>query len=281
MALKHPAEDHVAKGHADPVVRIGEEGGTHAIGLLPRPKFLADPWPISGDVEAQGYLQVLGRGPQGFVLGQIVPPPLRGIDSDQASREPHLRAALQFLDRGRHVVDVERGDALEPIRAGVAELGQPVVIGPEDGCQQVTIWHAVQQKAHGRIDDTHIHPIGIHVFDVLCGDVAARPYVVKGRGPPELIRLPKSHARLGAGSHADHPVVIAVPPVAIRLADNAWGAVPELVLSSSRPQVRWLEYMVIRRYDPVTRHRSPSYVCVPYQRRLAVCKTVLAVPFEP
>src|SRR6266436_9876324 len=98
MTLKHAAEDHVAKGHADPVVRVGEEGGTHAIGLLPDAKFLADPWPIGGDVEAKGYLQVLGRGPEGFVLWQIVSPPLGGIHRDQASRAPHLRAARQFLD---------------------------------------------------------------------------------------------------------------------------------------------------------------------------------------
>ena len=99
MALKHPAEDHVAQGHADPVVRIGEEGGTHAIGLLPDAKFLAAPWPIGGDVETEGYLQVLGRGPQRFVLGQIVPPPLRGIYRDQAAYKPQFGAALQLLHR--------------------------------------------------------------------------------------------------------------------------------------------------------------------------------------
>src|SRR6266571_2559272 len=90
MALKDPAEDHVAKRHADPVIRIGEEGGTHAIGLLPHPKFLADPWPIGGDVEAQRYLQVLGCRPEGFVLWQIVSPALGGIHRDQASRKPQL-----------------------------------------------------------------------------------------------------------------------------------------------------------------------------------------------
>ena len=47
-------------------------------------------------------------------------------------------------------------------------------------------------------------------------------------------------------SHADHAVVIAVPPVAIRLVDHAWGAVPERGLGSGRPQVRWFEYVVIR-----------------------------------
>src|SRR5262249_7938679 len=128
----------------------------------------------------------------------------------------------------------------------MAEFGHPGLVGLEDGAQQGTIWHAAHQETHGRIDNTPIHPTGIHVFDVRFGDVTARPDVVKGRGPPELIRLPKPHARLGAGAHADHAVVIAVPPVTIRLADHAWGAVPELGLGSGGPQVRWFEDMVIR-----------------------------------
>jgi hypothetical protein len=70
--------------------------------------------------------------------------------------------------------------------------------------------------------------------------------MVKGRGPPELIRLPKPHARLGASAHADHPVIIAVPPVAIRLTDHAWGAVSERGLGSGGPQIGWFEDMVIR-----------------------------------
>ena len=98
MALKDPAEDHVGQGHAHPVVRVGEEGGTDAIGLLPERQIpgrrLAGWWRCAG----RGVSPGPGPPPTGVRTSEIVPPPLRGIHGDQAARQPHLRAALQFLD---------------------------------------------------------------------------------------------------------------------------------------------------------------------------------------
>ena len=45
------------------------------------------------------------------------------------------------------VVDVDHGDALEPLRRGLAKFRDPVIIDPKDGSEQVAVRHAVERQA--------------------------------------------------------------------------------------------------------------------------------------
>ena len=114
--------------------------------------FLAGAYTICADVEAEGHSQVLGRGPQWLVLRQVVGPRLGGIYGDHCPDEAHPGAPLQLLHPGHYVVGVEHGDALEPVGEGLAELGEPVVIDPEDVRQQLAVRNAgVELQAGGGI----------------------------------------------------------------------------------------------------------------------------------
>src|SRR5271169_4919489 len=87
------------------------------------------------------------------------------------------------------------------------------------------VWHAVQQQTDRGIDNTYIHPIGIHILEVLLRDVAPAPDFIKGRGTDHLFRRLKPHASLCPRGQPDRPVAIAEPPVAIILPDQLRDAV--------------------------------------------------------
>ena len=95
-----------------------------------------------------------------------------------------------------HIVHVDHGDALEALGLRAAELGEPVVVSSENLRQQRSVRHAVQQQTDRGIDDTHVHPIGIHILEVLLRDVAAAPDFIKGRGADHLFRRLKPHTCL-------------------------------------------------------------------------------------
>src|SRR6202023_3900045 len=135
-----------------------------------------------------------------------------------------------------------------------AELGEPVVVSSKNLRQQRTVWHAVQQQTDRGIDNTYIHPIGIHVLEVLLRNVAPAPDFIKGRGTDHLFRRLKPHTCLCPRAQPDHPVAIAVPPIAIILADKLWNPVLERRPGSARPQVRWLKHVIVRGYHPVIHH---------------------------
>ena len=50
-----------------------------------------------------------------------------------APTRPKPGRAAHLRNGAGYVVDVEQGDALELVRVGPAEVGQPAVVGVEDG----------------------------------------------------------------------------------------------------------------------------------------------------
>src|SRR5262249_14164248 len=145
---------------------------------------------------------------------------------------------------------------LNAVRIRLAEFGNPVVVRSEEGGQEFAIWHAVQQQANGRKDDTHLYPIELHVFYVRFGQVAPRPQVFDSIGKPQLFRLLKPPAHLGSGSRPLSLAAVADPPVGVifQAAHNAWGPVPEFGLDPTRPQIWWLIHMIVQGYNSITCH---------------------------
>ncbi len=133
-----------------------------------------------------------------------------------------------------------------PLRRCGAELGEPVVVRPENLGQQRTVRHAVQQQTDRGIDDADVDSVGIHILEVVLRDVTSTPDVIKGRGADQLFRRLKPHTCLCPAGHPNTPVAIAEPPIAIILADKLWDPVLERRLSSARPQVRWLKHVIVR-----------------------------------
>ena len=48
---------------------------------------------------------------------------LQRVDRDHCAAQPQLSAALQLPDTLRDIVNIQHGDALDPLREGLAELG--------------------------------------------------------------------------------------------------------------------------------------------------------------
>jgi hypothetical protein len=71
--------------------------------------------------------------PERLVLGLVVAPVLQGIFGDHRAGEAEAGGALELSDAVPDVVEIDHRDALQPGRIGAAELGQPVVVGAEDG----------------------------------------------------------------------------------------------------------------------------------------------------
>ena len=170
------------------------------------------------------------------------------MDADHRPCKPELRRALHLLYARLQIVYVEHRNTLEPLGVGAAVLGDPVVISPAVDGQEITVRHAVEHKANGGIEYTHINPIDIHVFDVLIRDVTSKPYVFKGI-PINLyfFRRLKPQTCLRSTLNSYQLVSVAVPPIdAMCLADNVRCPVFELGLCSACPHVRRLYNVIIR-----------------------------------
>ena len=133
MALEDAGEDHVAHRQ-----RRIERLGRAAAGVAQRP--VAGPadlaLPPRGRVQAQRHVERRGGGPERLVLGLVVAPVLERILGDHRAGQAQAGGALQLPDAVLDVVQVDHRDALEPGGIGAAELGEPVVVGAEDGGHQ-------------------------------------------------------------------------------------------------------------------------------------------------
>ena len=156
--------------HAHPVIDIRQKGGTDRFQVNQGRVWSG---PVGRNVQAQREAQILGRGPQRLVLGGIVAMLLQRVDRDHCTAQPQLGAAFQLSDTLRDIVNIQHGDTLDPLREGLAELGQPVVIGPAQDGQERTIRDAVQQQSLSRIEHVGINAIQVQVFEMFLGDIGS------------------------------------------------------------------------------------------------------------
>ena len=179
----------------------------------------------------------MSRRPEGFIYRRVVPAVLLRVDRDHAADESQLVATLQLGHRNLRVIHVDHGDSGEALWRGLAELGQPIVVGLENGGQKLAIRHLEQLKAKGGIENAHINTVLVHVLDLLFGDVTARPDVFKHIATGQLLRRFKPSS--GLGSTKPEPGgnfhTVAVPPFPVVLHLSTRGPVPELFINPAYP----------------------------------------------
>ncbi len=140
-----------------------------------------------------------------------------------APARPRRAARSSSLMPSLDVVQVDHGDALEPGGIGAAELGEPVVVGAEDGGHQRGVGHPEVEEALRGVEHLAGHAVEPHVAQVLRGIVPAAVHVLEAPlGRDGLGRLePRAGVRDEADAREDligldHDLVGAVDPLTIR-----------------------------------------------------------------
>ena len=128
-------------------------------------------------------------------------------DRNEGADKAHLDAALKLFRGGIGIVDIEHGDALEPARMRLAEIGDPVVVDAADLGQQLAVRDAVPEEALARLQHRAPDPVllvfGDHCVSVVgaFADVLPEPEKIDLRGVLEA--LPGLHdGAEGADLHA-------------------------------------------------------------------------------
>ena len=94
----------------------------------------------------------MGGGPERLVEGSVVGLVASGIDGNHGAAEADFDGTLEFGDaRFDVVVEENHGDALEPVGVGVAELGEPIVVGAEDVPHEDGVGNGVEVQADGGV----------------------------------------------------------------------------------------------------------------------------------
>ncbi len=200
-----------------------------------------NPWSWSGPGRF-----VLRRGPEGEVFGAAIGPLQPGIGGDQSPCQPESPRPLQLLNPFLDIVQVDQGHAFEPLRIGMAELRDPVVVSAKTGRQEFAIPHdVVQHEAHRGIHDLGGDAIEVHVFHAFVGQIAPQPDVGKAVGAAECLGLLKAPPCLGAGGGSRHLAAVTIPPVAIFPRDEAGGTVLELGRHAAGPEILGFIHMTV------------------------------------
>src|SRR4030095_3093505 len=113
----------------------------------------------SADVQQEGNVYILGGPPEVFVDGMTVGPVGEGRDGDEGTDQSQPGAAFQFLAGVVHIVHIQHGDTLETIGIRLAEIGDPVVIDPADGREQLAVRDAVPEQALTRLQASAPHTV--------------------------------------------------------------------------------------------------------------------------
>ena len=82
-------------------------------------------------------VEILGCSPEWLVLRTVVGALLAGQTVIMAPTKPRARVRSSSLMAPGMSVDVDHGDALEPLRSGLAKFRDPVIIDPKDDGEQV------------------------------------------------------------------------------------------------------------------------------------------------
>ena len=213
--------------------------------------------PERRNVQAQRHLEVLGRRPEGLVLGSVVGGRLGGTGRDHRADEAEPASARQLRNRAGNVLDVNRGDPLQPLRIVPAELGEPVVVARKDRRQQLAVGDLIEREPLRRIKHGSPHAVEVVVGQEFLGVVRPLPHVGEVTRRLELLGTIEPLAGLRAALEGVGADAVHEPPVSVRVADDARGASAILRGQPPVPGVGGLDHVRIRRDDPGVRHRAP------------------------
>src|SRR2546422_8630337 len=91
-----------------------------------------------------------------------------------------FRSPVHLLDRARRVLERHQADALEPPRAYLAIVVEPVVVGARPGRGEARVVGHRERQLVGGIDDGHVDLVAIHVREARPGIVGSHPTIVDG-----------------------------------------------------------------------------------------------------
>jgi len=253
VALEDPGEDHVAH-RGGRVEGLRGSAGRVAERLLPRSTNLA--LTTGGGVQAERHGEGLRGRPERLVLGLIVAPVLERVLRDHRSGEASPRGPLQLFRALLDIVQVDHGDALEPARVRAAEVGEPVVVRPEDRGHEGGVGHLEVEEALRRVEHLSGHPIETHVREVLLGVISARRDVLEPTEPGDGLGGLEPSPGIGdepdPGEYLvllDHELIGAVDP------HHPGRPVAEGLIDASGPQIGRLEDVRVGRQDKRGWHR--------------------------
>ena len=158
--------------------------------------------------------------------------------------------ALERMNRA-DVIHVQHGNPFESMGVGLAEVREPIVIGPEDSRQQQAIRDTIHGEPLRGVEHTPGYGIRIHIHDVGMG---VDPDAWDGRHTAlygELLWGLKPHTGLLIDADIAKWHAIGIPLVGFGLMDQTWGAVPERAVDALCPEVWWFNNVRIRRDERV------------------------------
>ena len=165
-----------------------------------------------------------------------------------APTKPHLRTALELGHPVGHVVDIDGCDTLESSRDGLAVVGGEVVVGPEDGGEEVAALHeGVEEDGEAGVDDADVYAVQVHVLDSLFGDVGAGPGVLPRVDGLEGVGVFEAPAGLaGHAGDVEGGSVFYEPEGSHLGIPHGRGLVTELGFHPFEPEVGGLDDVVVR-----------------------------------
>ena len=90
-------------------------------------------------VQGKHDTQVLGSGPERFVIAMTVGPVRGRVRPDHDSLESLVRAVLELGDRGGYVLEVNHPDTHQPVAVMAAILGNIVTVDPKTGPPELCV----------------------------------------------------------------------------------------------------------------------------------------------
>ena len=117
------------------------------------------------DVDADGHLHLLGRGPEALVVVRSEGQLLRRHLPDQRSPQPRLLAAFQLRHRVVHVVGGDHRHPHQPVQVHLAVFDEPVVVGPAGRLMKRGVLIREQAQRVGGIQHLGADPVRRHLLE--------------------------------------------------------------------------------------------------------------------
>src|SRR6516162_8289724 len=214
-------------------------------------------------MQQERHLEILRSPPKPLIDRMAVGSFGHGRNRDKGTDKTQFLAALELLAGLVDIVDVEHRDALEALRIGLAEIGDPVVVNAADFGQQLGVQLAVPKEALARLQAGTPHAVlfilGDHVMRVVgaLADILPDAEEIDLRGVLEA--LPGlHHCTQGANLHAAKRPGVIFAAAWRRAPLHPWRAVAKFGLDAGRVHVRWLDNVRIRRNHFERNHLTVS-----------------------
>ena len=266
VAVEYPGEQHGTQRVAHPVIGRGAACPSEIIEVHGELTSRDAP-PVRPDMQEQGDVQVLSRPPESLIDGVAIRPVRHGIHRDESPNESQVCTAFQLLAGIVHIVHIQHRDALQPLGIGCAEVGDPIVVDPADGREQLAIRYPVPEEPLAGLQARTPHPIEFVLLDHGVGVVGGLADVVPDAEEIDVRGIFKSLSGLDHRAEGPHLQPIDKPGIVLSSCRrfpllHAWRPVSEFRLDATRVHIRWLDDMGIRRDQFVCCHDTFPPLCV-------------------